>query len=194
MPKKINKLIPMEDLIVKYMSKYISLSDDEVKIITKQNLIRRYKKNEVLLSEGEQATECYLVLSGCIRAYYLIEGEERNADFYIENDTITSISYQAQLPSQYYLSCIEDSIVAVSSDARNKKLIAQIPKLSFLIMQINQERLIQKTVEFDNFKNCNPEQRYLELIEKKPDLTKRIPLFHLASYLGITQVYLSRNP
>jgi CRP-like cAMP-binding protein len=182
----------MEDLIIKYMSKYIPLSDDEVKIISKQNLIRHHKKNDVLLSEGEQATECYLVLKGCIRAYYLIDGEERNADFYIENDTITSVSYQALLPSQYYLSCIEDSIVAVSSDSRNKKLIEQIPKLSFLIMQINQERLIQKTLEFDSFKNCNPEQRYLELIEKKPDLVNRIPLYHLASYLGITQVSLSR--
>ena len=182
----------MEDLIIKYMSKYIPLSDEEVNIITQQNLIRHYKKNEVLLSEGEQATECYLVLSGCIRAYYLIDGEERNADFYIENDTITSVSYQAQVPSQYYLSCIEDSIVAVSSEDRNKKLIAQIPKLNFLIMQMNQEQLIKKTVEFDNFKNQNPEHRYLELIAKKPDLANRIPLYHLASYLGVTQVSLSR--
>jgi CRP-like cAMP-binding protein len=182
----------MEELIIKYISKYIPLSDNEVKIITKQNLIRCYKKNEVLLAEGEYATECYLVLSGCIRAYYLIDGEERNADFYTENNTITSISYQTHLPSQYYLSCIEDSIIAVGCDSRNKKLIELIPKLSFLIMQMNQERLIQKTVEFDSFKNHNPEQRYLELIEKKPDLANRIPLYHLASYLGITQVSLSR--
>jgi CRP-like cAMP-binding protein len=182
----------MEELIIKYMSKYVPLSEDEINIISKQNLIRHYMKNEVLLSEGEQATECYLVLSGCIRAYYLIDGEERNSDFYIENDTITSISYQAQLPSQYYLSCIENSVVAVSSETRNNKLIEQIPKLSLLIMQTNQERLIMKTVEFDNFKNQSPEQRYLELIEKKTDLANRIPLYHLASYLGITQVSLSR--
>lgn len=174
------------------MSKYVPLSDDEIEIITKQNLIRHYKKNEVLLSEGEQARECYLVLSGCIRAYYLINGEERNADFYIKNDTIASISYQTQMPSKYYLSCIEDCVVAVSSESRNKKLINLIPKLSFLIMQTNQERLIQKTVEFDSFKNHNPEQRYLDLIEQKPDLVNRVPLYHLASYLGITQVSLSR--
>jgi hypothetical protein len=61
-----------------------------------------------------------------------------------------------------------------------------------LIMQMNQERLIQKTVEFDSFKNHNPEQRYLELLEKKPDLANRIPQYLLASYLGITQVSLSR--
>ncbi len=182
----------MDELIINYISKYISLSDEEIRIVREQNLIRQYKKNEVLLAEGELATECYFILSGCVRAYYLIDGEERNTAFYIENQTITPISYQTHSFSEYYLSCLEDCIIAVGSDERNKELVEKIPKLSSLILQMNGELLMQKTVELDDFKNYNPEQRYLKLLEKNTDLANRVPLYHLASYLGITQVSLSR--
>ncbi|MFN8355085.1 MAG: Crp/Fnr family transcriptional regulator [Spirosomataceae bacterium] len=182
----------MDDLIIEYIAKYIPLTNEEIALIKKQNLIKRYKKEEVLLAEGELATVCYFVLSGCVRAYYLIDGEERNTEFYLENQTITPISYQTQLPSGYYLACLEDCVLAIGSDARNKKLIEQIPKLASLVMQMSSELFIQKAIELDDFKNYNPEQRYLKLIENRPDLVNRVPLYHLASYLGITKVSLSR--
>lgn len=182
----------MDDLIIDYISKYISLTGEETEIIKKQNLIRQYKKNEVLLEEGELARECYFVLSGCVRAYYLIDGEERNTEFYFESQTITPVSYQNKSVSEYYLSCLEDCVLAVGSDERNKKLVEQIPALSSLISQMAGDLLIQKTIAFDNFRNSSPEERYLHLLDKNPDLVNRIPLYHLASYLGITQVSLSR--
>ncbi len=182
----------MDEAIINYIAKYIPLSDAEIEIIRNQNLIRHYPKNEMLLREGEFAKECYFVLSGCVRAYYLIDGEERNTDFYTENQTITPVSYQTQSASEYYLSCLEDCVLAVGSDDRNKKLIEQIPKLASLLLQMSGELLIQKAVEFDSFKNHSPEQRYLKLLENNPELVNRVPLYHLASYLGITQVSLSR--
>jgi hypothetical protein len=57
---------------------------------------------------------------------------------------------------------------------------------------MNENLLIQKTIDFDNFKKHSPEERYLLLLKNKPDFLKRIPLYHLASYLGITQISLSR--
>ncbi|MFN3850531.1 MAG: Crp/Fnr family transcriptional regulator [Spirosomataceae bacterium] len=182
----------MNNPIISYISKYISLTSEEIETINNQNLIRYYKKNEVLLAEGEHARECYFVLSGCVRAYYLIDGEERNTEFYIENQSITPVSYQTKQPSEYYLACLEDCILALGNDERNRKLIEKVPKLTSLIMQMNNEILIQKTIEFDEFKTYSPEQRYLNLLEKRPDLVNRVPLYHLASYLGITQVSLSR--
>lgn len=182
----------MDEAIITYISTYVPLTNEEIRIIKEQNLIRRYQKNELLLTEGAFASECYFVLSGCVRAYYLIDGEERNTDFYFENQTITPVSYQTHSASEYYLSCLEDSVLAVGSDARNKKLVEQIPKLASLLLQMNGELLIQKTVELDKFKNHTPEQRYVKLLEENPRLINRVPLYHLASYLGITQVSLSR--
>lgn len=182
----------MDDYIIDYISKFIKLSDVEIQTINEQNLFRRYKKNELLLSEGMIAKDCYFIIQGCVRAYYIKDGEERNTEFFFENQTIAPVSYQTKQPSQYYLSCLEDCVIAVGNEARNQKLLEQIPNLSLLISKMNENLLIQKTVEFDDFKNHNPEERYLLLLKNKPEFLNRIPLYHLATYLGITQISLSR--
>lgn len=182
----------MDDAIIDFIGKYITLTEEEIRVIKSQNLIKHYAKNEVLLSEGEQASTCYFVLKGCVRAYYIIDGEERNTDFYTESQSITPVSYFNREPSAYFLSCLEDCVLALGDEERNKALIEQVPRLGELITKMSGELLMQKVVEFDQFKNDTPEQRYLKLMENRPDLMSRIPLYHLASYLGITQVSLSR--
>lgn len=182
----------MHESIINYISKYVDLTDNEINIISEQNLFKEYNKGDILLAEGEIAKECYFILKGCVRAYYLLDGEERNTSFFTENQTIAPISYHTKTASTYCLACMEDCLLAIGSIERNKKLLDTLPKLSTLVMQMNEELFIQKTIELDDFKNNSPEQRYLSLIENNPDLANRIPLYHLASYLGITQVSLSR--
>jgi CRP-like cAMP-binding protein len=182
----------MDSSVIEYISQFIKLTEDEVQIIRAQNIFRQYKKNDTLLSEGEYSKECFFIIQGCVRAFYLKDGEERNTNFFFENQTITPVSYQTKQPSQYYLSCIEDCVLAIGNEERNKKLVEKIPKLSSLISQMNNDLLLQKTLEFDEFKNNNPEERYLLILKNKPELINRIPLYHLATYLGITQISLSR--
>lgn len=182
----------MDNTLLHYISHYVALTEEEADLIKEQRLFKSYKKNEILLAEGEYPKECFLVIKGSVRAYQLKNGEERNTDFYFENDTIRPIGYLSDVPSHYYLSCLEDCWLAIGSEARNKQLVEQIPKLSQLISKMNEELLIQKTTEFDDFKMRSPEERYLLLLEKRPDILNRVPLFHLASYLGITQISLSR--
>ncbi|PTX18510.1 CRP-like cAMP-binding protein [Pontibacter mucosus] len=182
----------MENEIIDFITSYIPLSGEEVSIIKEQNLIKSYNKGEVLLSEGEFSKECYFILKGCIRSYYLMDGEERTTEFYTENQSIRPVSYLTNQPSEYYLSCLEDCVVAVGSTERNKRLIERLPKLASLIMQMDSELLVQHQVSFDQFKHLNPEMRYLKLLETRADLFDRVPLYHIATYLGITAVSLSR--
>lgn len=182
----------MDSSIIDYISQFIKLTEDEARIISNQNLFRQYKKNEILLAEGKYAKDCYFIIKGCVRAYYIKDGEERNTDFFFENQTIRPISYQTKQPSEYYLSCLEECIIAIGDEGRNQKLVEQIPKLSALILKMNEELFFKKQLELDHFKSNNPEERYIHLLENKPEFLNRIPLYHLASYLGITQVSLSR--
>ena len=182
----------MENEIINFITSYIPLSAEEVGIIKEQNLIKSYKKGSVLLSEGELAKECYFVLKGCIRSYYLFDGEEKTTEFYTENQSIRPVSYITNQPSEYYLACLEDCVVAIGSAERNKRLIEKLPRLESMIMQIKGELLVQNQVSFDNFKHLSPEMRYLKLLETRADLFDRVPLYHLATYLGITAVSLSR--
>jgi CRP-like cAMP-binding protein len=180
----------MTELIHEFIAKYIDLSEEEIRIIEELKLIVSYKKNTVLLSEGELSKECYFILKGCLRSYYVIDGEEKTTEFFTEQQAVTPISYVMKQPSEYYLSCLEDSVIALGQ--KNDQLIERIPKLKTLIMQMNGELLARNQESFDHFKNSNPEERYRKLLETRRDLVNRVPQYQLASYLGITPESLSR--
>ncbi len=182
----------MDDKIIEFISQYITLTEEEKEVIKSQNMIRYYLKGAELLSEGEYARDCYFVLKGCVRSYYIVDGEERTTEFYTENQTINPVSYLKKEPSEYYLSCLEDCVIALGNEERNEKLLRDVPRLGQMVLSMSSEILAENTISLDDFKNLSPEQRYKNLQEKRPDLIQRVPQYHLASYLGITPVSLSR--
>ena len=183
---------PMEDKILKFISKYISLSEEEIGVLNAQHLFVNFKKNTVLLSEGELSKVNYFVLQGCVRSYYLIDGDEKTTEFFTENEGVIAVSYIKKEPSEYYLSCVEDCVLAVGTEESHEALIKKIPQLNNLIIQLNHELMAQNRVSFDSFKNLSPKLRYLKFEETRPDLLHRVPLYYIASYLGITAESLSR--
>jgi CRP-like cAMP-binding protein len=176
--------------IIKFITHYVPLTDEEIQIIEDLKLIATYKKNTILLSEGEWAKECYFVLKGCVRSYYLIDGVEKTTEFYTEQQGIVPTAYVTKRPSEYYLACIEDCVLSLGT--KNDLLIEKIPKLKTLILQMNSEMLVEKQLTFDHFKNSSPEVRYKRLMETRSELFGRVPLNQLASFLGITPESLSR--
>lgn len=69
---------------------------------------------------------------------------------------------------------------------------AKFPKFESLCKKLSEELLAKERMDFDEFKTSSPEQRYLNLLEKRPDLIQRVPQHQLASYLGIQPQSLSR--
>ena len=57
---------------------------------------------------------------------------------------------------------------------------------------MSKELLAKQQINFDKFKTSSPEQRYLNLLQKRPELIQRVPQHQLASYLGIQPQSLSR--
>lgn len=182
----------MSDEVIDFIKGFIDLNKEEIQIIQDLKIIRSFQKNTILLSEGDFSKECYFIIKGCIRSYYLVNGDEKTTEFYTENQSIIPIAYQRSEKSQYYLSCLEDCILAIGSEERNKLLLEKLPKLSSLILQMNSEQLVKSQIAFDNFKKMKPEERYIHLLESRPDLFERVSLQYISTYLGITPVSLSR--
>lgn len=182
----------MDDHILDFISQFVTLTEEEADIITKQNSIKFYPKDTILLSEGELAKECFFILKGCVRSYYVLEGEEKTTEFYTENQGINPASYINKKPSEYYLACLEDCVIAIADEEQNRLLLERVPKLESMVIQMSRMLMMEKQLTLDDFKNLSPEKRYLKLIESRPDLFQRAPLYQIASYLGITPVSLSR--
>ena len=180
------------NLLVDYLSQYISLSPEEVQLIENEKVIREYKKGDFLLKEGQIASECFLVLKGCVKRYYLEDGEEKIMDFYTENDPIAPVSYSTQEPSEYYLSCVESSIISTGTNEKTEEFLQKFPRFVPIFVKIGDSLSAKKQLSTDDFKNLSPEDRYQKLQEDRPDLINRVPQYMIASYLGIQPESLSR--
>lgn len=182
----------MQDILFEFISKYISLNEDEKNIILSLDLFRSVKKGTTLLQEGQKSKDSYFVLKGCIRTYYIIDGEEKTTAFYTEMDVLTPHCVIDRAPSNYFISCIEDTILTVSNSDMEVEVNSKFPKFELMCRKLSEELLAKHQIDFDEFKTSSPEQRYLNLLQKRPDLIQRVPQHQLASFLGIQPQSLSR--
>lgn len=182
----------MENEIIKFISQYIDLSREEAEAIIDLDLIRNYPKGTLLLQEGEVCKECFLVLQGCVRSYYLIDGEEQTTEFFEETQLIYSVSYMKNTPSEYYLECLEDSIICIGNTEKTQQMVSKVPRLERIGQMFNSDLMVKNQVNLDKYLTLSPEKRYLKLLETRPTLCNRVPQYYLASYLGIKPESLSR--
>lgn len=182
----------MQDILFNFISKYITLTDEEKNTLLSLNLFQSAKKGTILLEQGQNTNKNYFVLKGCIRVYYMIDGEEKTTAFYTELEGVTPHCAINKTPSEYYVGCVEDSILLVSNDDMSVEVNSKFPKFDTMCRMLSEELLAKQRMDFDEFKTSSPEQRYLNLIQKRPDLIQRVPQHQLASYLGIKPQSLSR--
>lgn len=182
----------MKNILFDFISKYVSLTEEEKNAIISLDLFRSVKKGTILLEEGQKSKDSYFVLKGCIRAYYIIEGDEKTTGFYTEMDVLTPQCVVKKAPSEYFVSCVEDSILLVSNSDMESEINHKFPKFESMCRILSEELLAKQQIDFDEFKTSSPEQRYLNLLQKRPDLIQRVPQHQIASFLGIKPQSLSR--
>lgn len=68
----------MNTKLINYFSEIMPLSKEEIEAIVETMTIKHYKKGTILLTEGQISTEVYFVLDGCVRQFYLVNGDEKN--------------------------------------------------------------------------------------------------------------------
>ncbi len=182
----------MQNLLFDFISKYISINEEEKKAILSLDIFHSVKKNTILLKQGQYIDNSFFVLKGCVRSFYMIDGEEKTTSFYTEMDSIIPHSIVSRKPSEYNLSCVEDSVLVISNPSRENEILKKFPKFETMCHKLSEELLVKQQIDFDSFKLSSPEQRYLTLTEKRPDLIQRVPQYQLASFLGIKPQSLSR--
>lgn len=182
----------MENKLFDYISKYMTLTDDEKTAIIDLDIFRHFKKGTVLLKEEQHSDYGYFVIKGCIRCYYIIDGVEKTTAFYTESESLSPLCTINRKPSEYFVSCVEESILIVANSEMEKIIFQKFPRFETLCRILSEELLAKNKTEFDQFKISSPEQRYLNLLQSRPDLIQRVPQHQLASYLGIKPQSLSR--
>ena len=162
------------DFIASYLSQHEYLTEEEIKLFVKHSYIKSWAAGETIHKIGNTQHHPGLLLSGLVCCKHLSkEGIDKT-------------------PSEIGMQAIEDSLIIHFHDDELNKLNLKYPglmrfKIQFMEMSI---RELYKRVMF--FSTLTPEERYAELLEKKPRLLDRVQQKYLASYIGVTEVSISR--
>ncbi len=182
----------MKNVLCDFIEQFVPLNEDEKNAILRLDLIRSLRKGSILLKEGKRSSESYFVLKGCLRVYFIIDGEEKTTEFYTELEGYTPPCVLNNLPSELYVSCVEDSIIAASKPDMAEEVFKKFPKFETICRKVSEKIIVKNQTNFADFKTSSPEERYLNLLKNRPDLIQRVPQYQLASYLGIKPESLSR--
>jgi len=151
------------------------------------------EKNEFLVRNGERCQFAYLLLSGVVRVYYNKEGNEYNKTFFMPGsfpttltallaDEPTRLNFQALLPC----TLLKFSYNAFR-DLFNKHRCLE----SLMLAILEREWVIKERHDIQMVTNDGA-TNYLIFRQEYPGLENLIPQYHIASYLGITPIQLSR--
>ena len=171
----------------------LGLSEKERKYISSLQSVVNYKKGTIFVSEGQLVDKCYHVIKGCVRKYHLKDGEEKTTDFYIELDSISTRPGRIVLAkSKFNLECVEDTSLTVLSAEQENILYEKFPRFQEMCRISTEYKLEEYQEKLSKFISSSPEERYLDLMENRPELLNRVPQYQLASFLGIKPESLSR--
>ncbi|MET3535760.1 Crp/Fnr family transcriptional regulator [Chryseobacterium limigenitum] len=183
----------MHELFFKNIAKHIDLEDFEKDLIKSKLHLKMVRKNDVLLESGSYCREIYFVTSGCLRIFQHHEdGTETSVLFCPENWWASDIvSFSQGQPSTFSIEALEDGVVTTINAVNLEELYRQIPKLErfFRILFQNGFALYQRRLTLAL--SSSAEIRYNLFSKQYPNLINRVALKHIASYLGITPVFLS---
>jgi len=159
--------------------------------------IRTFNKGEIVVHEGQYSKKAYLIIEGSARAYYLKDGKDISDWFSFENQFMASIiSFFGNEPSPHYVEFVEDSTVLQFSKETVDRLSNEYHDFERFINKIITETMLGLCERLHTIQFAKASERYKHLLTIHPQITNRIPLTHIASYLGITLETLSRirNP
>lgn len=182
-----------EDEFRAFISNFPFLNADETEIIVKHTILEEFKKGHTLLNEGSISKECYAVIKGCVREFYIKDGLEKTTSFFTEGQSVNSFSsYTNHVPSKHYLECSEDCLLTVGNQSLVDQMSERIPRLSEFIKNEVQKDAGALQERMASFMVSSPEERFADLMENNPSLMNRVPQHQIASYIGVTPESFSR--
>ena len=184
----------MTALLKQNINSHIALTDAEMEAFCNLFQHKIIKKKSFLLREGEVCKFEGFVTKGTFRVYHIDKsGREQILYFAIENWWVTDIdSFTTERPSQLFIEALEDSEVLLISKKDKEFAYTNLPKIEKLFRVMTQKTHVALQRRMIDNLSKTADQRYLDFIEKYPQLNQRLSNLQIAAYLGISHEFLSK--
>lgn len=169
------------------------ITEEDCALFEPHLVFRKIKARENILAEGTMCKDISFIHKGCFRTFYLLDGKEINTTFFFEHEFLAEYdSFLRNRKSRYFIQSIEDAeLLTISRECLSSGYDRSKNWERF--GRLMAEACYQKVTDrMESFLFMNGDQRYKQLMEAEPRILKRIPLYHIASYLGLERESLSR--
>jgi CRP-like cAMP-binding protein len=166
-----------------------SLSDHLSLILKK----RDFARGEYLLQAGRVSGHIYFIEKGLIRCFYRKGNKEICSWFMKESDVIVSVqSFFKQKPSYENIQAMEDCVVHYISYSELQQIYNKYLEFNIIGRKLLENYYALSEERLYSMRMLKGSERYQYVMEFHPELIKRVPSKFLATYLGLTEVTLSR--
>jgi len=167
------------------------LSKEELERLRKLYSTKELKRKEII-SALDYTRISIIVREGVLRKFIIKDGKEKTVDLYFSGDLVLTPNFDYQPIHPYKIQAIEPSKVDVMNmEAYNADKNKSINLLK-MDVDILETALTQTMRRMETFQFMSATERYLELLSKNPEMVQKVPLIHIASYLGINNASLSK--
>lgn len=179
--------------ITQILNKIYPLPDSSVSAFQEHIQSVSFPKNHVLMHADKVESKIYFIKKGIVRAYADLPNNEITFWFGKEGETVLSMkSYVENVPGYETIEALETCELYQLNTERLKELFLKDIHIANWGRKFAEKELVKTEERLISRQFKTATERYLELINENPDLLRRVQLSHIASYLGITQVSLSR--
>jgi CRP-like cAMP-binding protein len=178
----------------KGIERVVSVPEDQWRQFERRLSEREFEKGEFLLRAGEVASSFFFITRGLVRFFYSTEGgKEFNKHFAMENGFAGSFhSLILRVPSNFYIQALEQTSTVVLPNGVLRAFYDRHPCWDRLGRVMAERLLLIKEAREKELLLDSLEVRYERFLSEFPGLCQRVPQYHIASFLGVTDVALSR--
>ena len=170
-----------------------NFSDDYRKMLDDISFIRAFYKDEKVLEQGKYCKHLWFINRGAVKAYELIVGTPRVTHFFTKNSFFTNYyCWVTSEPSDITYSTVTESELIIIDHQKLMSLCEEHHIFDTIGRRIAEKVYVEEFQLRRLLLNCSATDRYEHLEKNNPEVFKYFPLKDIASFIGITDVSLSR--
>lgn len=171
-----------------------SLQQEDFEMIIPELSQKTYAKGELILHENEVCDKIFFLDKGFVRMYYLDKnGDEINYRFTdCQNFFLDFQSFLTKRPSLFYWQAIQKVEVLTISYQEVQDVYKKSNTWNLFGRLIAEQVYLQLNERVEMLLFMQPMERYMQMLQKYPNIISQIPQLHIASFLGIKPETLSR--
>src|SRR5689334_792184 len=167
----------MYNLILQNISRYIQLTKEEAEYFISILHVKKLRRKQYLVQEGDVCRFESFVNKGCLRTYQVDEkGQEHIAQFGIEGWWISDLySFLTATPALFNVDALEDSELFCLDKSSLEELYVQVPKFERFFRIILQNAFVAHQQRIIANMSKTAEERYVDFMNRYPQLEQRVP-------------------